>query len=141
MSRITVIAALLLLGGCGDREPAPHLNAKRTDRVTADRCTAVGWVVLEDGSCEAPDVRTEEECRALGGESYHLALDDDPATCFLPTPDAGLPCTDGSQCAGFCEAPAETEPGTLVEGTCSARTQELCWTEVRDGLVHGTICF
>lgn len=140
-------AALILVASaaCGDTEEAgANATGQRTDRVTAEACAAVGWTVVEtDGGieCHPPTVESEEDCEALGGEAYRLGLDSDPATCFLPTPDAGLPCTDGQECAGFCEAPADAEPGATANGTCSARTQEVCWTPINGGIVSGTICY
>ena len=120
--------------------PSSH-RGKRTDLVSADKCTAAGWTVVDGGGCVPPVVATRDECVAHGGQSVQLLGDAQPATCFLPTPDGGAPCADSAQCGGFCEAPPDAKTGVQTSGTCSLRTQELCWNEMRKGSPIGPECF
>jgi len=74
----------------------------------------------------------EQDCLKQGGTwgPQGLAQQD---MCDLPTTDAGLPCTDSSQCEGSCLA-----SGTPSIGTCSPNRLNFgCHNVMQDGMPIG----
>ena len=69
--------------------------------------------------------------------------DCNPATegiCSEPTADAGKPCTDVSECEGWCEPPEGAQRGAEVTGACSARTSASCMRWVENGRYEVDVC-
>jgi hypothetical protein len=61
--------------------------------------------------------------------------------CLWPTEDAGLYCTDISECEGWCVPPDNSEYGDEVTGTCSEFPPVECWDVVEEGVYSGFTCF
>jgi len=84
------------------------------------------------------------KCLAGGGSVAVMGLSGDEG-CVHPMPDAGKPCTDGSQCKAGCfldsvHASPKTA-GAPVTGAC-ARTDSIfgCRTAVVDGKAGPSLC-
>lgn len=127
---------------CGDGSPevCPQW-CERTAEETA--CLEKGWIMLPvDGAltCLPPvDGSDPEECAKRSG--YQVWVDVDVYWgCLENTTDAGCPCLNGSECFGYCEAPAEAEFEDRVIGTCSKRTAEECFRTVEDGIASWWVC-
>jgi hypothetical protein len=142
---VGLAAVAFAVGACDEGATPSSHGGKRTDGVNAAKCVASGWSV-EAGSgentvCAPPVVNTRDECVAAGGQSVQLLDAPQPETCFLPTPDGGRKCDDSAQCGGYCEAPLEARDNEATMGTCSFRTKEICWNEMRRGFPTGSDCF
>lgn len=113
LAAVTVAALFsLLLAACSDLPPL----------VVAPQPTT-GLVV-------APN--NEQDCLTQGGRwgPQGMAQTD---MCDLPATDAGMPCTDSSQCQGLCLA-----GDTPSTGTCSPRTLNFgCHDVMEDGVQMG----
>jgi hypothetical protein len=74
----------------------------------------------------------EQDCLKQGG-TWGSQGKTHQNVCDLPTADAGLPCTDSSQCEGSCFA-----GDTPSIGTCSPRRPNFgCFTVMKDGMPIG----
>lgn len=74
-------------------------------------------------------------CEAEGGEWRAEGPIVTQGSCAHPTSDGGAVCTDGSECEGYCLAPAGAEYGDQAEGTCSEWDYVMCRQVVQDGEV------
>ncbi len=68
-----------------------------------------------------PIPKTEKECTAKGGKWVVLGLPypNKAKVCDLNAVDAGIECTDSTQCQGACFAPKDSVPGLKITGSCS----------------------
>jgi hypothetical protein len=88
-----------------------------------------------------PEPNTETACIAAGGEWIRVGGFDPKDICDMPAPDAGMPCSDFSECAGYCLGTNASFFADMywpyVIGECSATIHDSGAFEVRDG--HLTI--
>ena len=86
------------------------------------------------------------KCLAGGGSIAIMGLSGDEG-CVHRTPDAGKPCTDGSQCKAGCfldearATPKDKEPGARVTGACAPTDYIFgCRSPVVDGKATPGLC-
>lgn len=130
---------------------APPASRRASAAAWGTHCEALGTAALHDYDCRAGFARiagalTEAQCTQLGGTMgpySRLSAVEGRTRCHLPTPDAGLACSDETQCVAGCMAPREIEQGQAVEGRCGETwgAPVGCVNGVRDGRAEGTICF
>ncbi len=82
-----------------------------------------------------------ETCEANGGRVRGVCMFGTPA-CVIPFSDAGKPCSDSSECEGFCwNEDWGLEQGDNATGQCTANAQDCkCGVEILAGIVDGGIC-
>lgn len=137
MRTLTAAVLLVALWGCGGAGDGDTIDTyANAVHVADERCAAVGWSSIGAGDgkvlCTPPVVRSQEDCEKARGGWFESA-DGRFAHCVLPTPDAGMPCNDGSDCAGDCEA------GRGDDHHCTASTAGAC-NPVHDGRHTLKVC-
>lgn len=67
------------------------------------------------------EVKTEAECRKLGGTWWSPGMPGNPRPkiCDLPTKDKGKSCTDTSECEGYCLSSKIFGISFSTKGKCS----------------------
>lgn len=88
-----------------------------------------------------------EACERQGGTVRGVCMFGTPA-CVLPYADAGLGCTDSSECDGRCFLDRqgygnENQPivGAEATGVCEADSNPCgCWYEIRQGKIQQGLC-
>jgi len=90
----------------------------------------------------AADQAAAAACQARGGIYGPVCLGGE-MMCVERFPDAGRPCTDGSQCRGgscYYEGPTPS-PGQRVTGACVQSTNPCgCHARVENGQTQGALC-
>jgi hypothetical protein len=97
------------------------------------------WRLIQDDEKNWDD--PGPRCVAGGGEMGRAGRAGN-VFCIKPYPDAGKPCTDGSQCLGGCfyKGP-QVSTGTSVAGVCKENNFHFgCMTPVIKGMVKYTRC-
>mgnify|MGYP005750485733 CR=1 FL=1 len=89
-----------------------------------------------------PSANTEASCIAAGGEWEGSEQVIVGQRCSVPTPDAGKPCSDHSDCSGLCVALDNPKPGSRTQGTCyhSYNIAGPCLTRVSKGRAEWPLC-
>lgn len=89
----------------------------------------------------ADSLKTQTTCEENGGVWQKVGRLQRFA-CVLPAPDAGMACTDSSQCQVACVVKQEgVSAGTAVEGVCHSNTLQFgCRTYVTNGKAEATLC-
>ena len=118
-------------------------SLKRLALLALTACLVAGGVQARGKAFTADE---KAKCLAGGGSVAIMGLSGDEG-CIHPMPDAGKPCTDGSQCKAGCflesarPSPKDKQPGAKVTGSC-ARTDSIfgCRTAVVDGKPGPSLC-
>jgi|GEM_PF-1415939 len=98
-------------------------------------CALIVGVILYSTQEVEEVVDMAAECEEQGGH-YTIGGSGMPF-CYLPTADAGNPCTDNDECESFCVAEEES----ATEGTCYPETPfSGCWWVLEDGATKGQVC-
>jgi hypothetical protein len=83
---------------------------------------------------------SEAACATQGGAWRPICLLGKPA-CVLTYADAGMPCTDGAQCAGNCIAPGPLAPDKPAQGVCTTTSDPCgCKQFVENGKAGYPLC-
>ncbi len=113
-------------------------------------CVAAGNPVMESyprqcrsvhGNHFVETLSEKEECEMVGGLwGIWGNMVGQAATCNPATSDAGLECTDSSQCKSFCQANEGAQIGSEESGECYGYELAICMQEVRNGMVDAEWC-
>ncbi len=94
-----------------------------------------------DGKLFVEDISAQRECERMGGlwGVWGNAMSAGES-CNNPTSDAGVECSDSSQCQSFCQAEQTAEINSQATGTCYGYELAICMKEIRDGVVQNEWC-
>ncbi|ADC64191.1 hypothetical protein Alvin_3301 (plasmid) [Allochromatium vinosum DSM 180] len=100
-------------------------------------------LVLAITGCAMADPALDTDpvaCERAGGQIKRVCLAQQPM-CVIPYPDAGRPCRDASECAGYCLASFGAQIGERVQGTCEHDNNPCgCRSYVENGRVVDGRC-
>ena len=90
------------------------------------------WLLL---ACENQDCayipEAREVCLEAGGRWGIQENECGVTECAWPTSDAGTPCTDDSQCEGWCDCEGTEAP--FSDSVCSEWSDDFCVTQLQAG--------
>ena len=148
MRALLIAAVLLLVAACVPEGPTflrpdEHQTYNPGGAALGEACgpdhycgTGLGCSGLyynESGTC-ITDAEAKVACEAKNGEWGRPGLLQ-IAYCLPKLPDAGKPCTDNDECAGYC---IEDNPG---QGHCQyLATQFGCFTSLNHGKPNVSMC-
>ncbi len=94
-----------------------------------------------DGRHFVESIPENRECEMAGGlwGIWSNAMDAGEL-CNMPTSDAGMKCSDSTECQSFCQAKEGSEAESQDTGMCYGYEHALCMQEVRDGIVQSEWC-
>jgi len=129
---------LLFVIGCTPKGPVPPTDTGDLEEITVNcvntsdgyECTyEVPEYDLDTARLQVSkqDDKIREQCEADGGKykCYGFCTDDYERICDFPYEDAGQPCTDDSECRGFCLVD-DRECETECTGKCAQYRLNMC---------------
>ena len=115
-----------------------------------EQCIAEGNPAMEshprqcrtiDGKHFVESISENKECEINGGVwgvwGNAFPIEE---SCNLSTLDAGVECTDSSQCQSFCQAKEGSEINSETTGMCYGYELAICIQTVEDGVVQNELC-
>ena len=136
-------AIILQDRGWGEMVPPSMINS-------FEECVAAGNPVMEsyprqcrtqDGKHFVESLSEQEQCEIAGGLwGIWGNISNATNSCNPATSDAGMECSDSSQCQSFCQANQGSQIGTEDTGMCYGYELAICLQEVRNGTVDPEWC-
>jgi len=130
--------------------PEPKVQPPPSMIKSFEECVAAGNPVMEsyprqcrtlDGKHFVESLSEQEQCEIAGGLwGIWGNISNLTNSCNPATSDAGMECSDSSQCQSFCQAKEGAQIGTEDTGMCYGYELAICLQEVRDGVVDPEWC-
>ena len=115
-----------------------------------EQCIAEGNPAMEshprqcrtiDGKHFVESISENKECEINGGVwgvwGNAFPIEE---SCNLSTLDAGVECTDSSQCQSFCQAKEGSEINSETTGMCYGYELAICIQTIENGIVQNELC-